>query len=53
MPVLYSLVSSSASKRLAAPILGDVAEHAVFNLVPLAGARWKVTDSDRQAQVVG
>lgn len=40
-----------ADEWLAAPVLGDVAEHAVLNLVPLAGARRKVTDMDRQPQL--
>ena len=34
----------------ATPILGDVAKHAMLNLVPLAGAGWKVADlEDRKS----
>ena len=37
----------------ATPILGDVAKHAMLNLVPLAGAGWKVADLDRNTQPIG
>jgi len=30
-------------ERFATPVLGDGGEQAVFDLVPFAGARWKVT----------
>jgi len=36
-------------QRLAAPSLGDVAEQAVLDLVPLRGSGWKVADLKRQA----
>ena len=38
---------------MASPVLGDVAEHAVLDLVPLARTRGEVTDVNREAQVVG
>src|ERR1700693_4524645 len=34
----------AADERLSAPVLRDVAEHAVLDLVPLRGSRWIVTD---------
>src|SRR5450756_2806096 len=40
-----------ADQWLAAPVLCDVAEHAVFDLVPLAGAGREVADVDGQAQL--
>jgi hypothetical protein len=40
-------------ERPAAPVLGDMTEHAMLNLVPLARARREMTDCDRQASVVG
>ena len=40
-----------ADQWLAAPVLCDVAEHSVFDLVPLAGARREVADVDGQAQL--
>ena len=30
----------------ATPVLGDVTEHAMLDLVPFAGARWKVAHGD-------
>src|SRR4051812_12934859 len=35
-----------------APVFGDVAEHPVFDLVPLAGAGREVADADPQAGLV-
>src|SRR5713226_5398362 len=35
-----------AHQRLAPPVPGDVAKHAMFNLVPLAGAWWKMADRE-------
>jgi len=35
------------------PISGDVAEHAVLDLVPLAGARGQMADTDAQATLIG
>src|SRR5205085_599945 len=32
----------------AAPVEGDLGEQSVFDLVPLAGARWQVANGDRQ-----
>ena len=40
-------------QRLATPVLTDRREEAVFNLVPLAGARRKVADPDVQLRFVG
>src|ERR1035441_8670384 len=40
-------------KRLAAPIRGDEREQPMFNLVPLAGARGKMTYGNRQARFIG
>src|SRR5437867_4733650 len=42
-----------AHQRLPTPVLGDVAEHPVLDLVPLAGAGRKVADRNRQAGLVG
>ena len=36
-----------ADERAASPILGDVAEQAMLDLVPLRGAGWIVADRDR------
>jgi hypothetical protein len=41
-----------AYQRLAAPVLCNEAEQSVFDLVPLAGARWKVAHEQLQAQVI-
>ncbi len=35
-----------ATERFAAPILGDVGEQPVFDLIPLAGSRREVTHHD-------
>src|SRR3954469_23139743 len=43
----------AADQGTAAPVVGDVAEHPMFDLVPLAGSGWKVTDLDLQAEVIG
>src|SRR4051812_21031056 len=42
-----------AVERTPAPVLRDVAEEAVVDLVPLARAGWEVRDMDTEAQVVG
>ena len=42
-----------ADQRLAAPILGDEREQPMFDLVPLAGARWDMADSDLDPKFVG
>jgi hypothetical protein len=42
----------AADERRRAPILGDVAEHAVFDLVPLARAWRKVAHGNRQSGLV-
>jgi hypothetical protein len=34
------------------PVLRDVAEHAMFDLVPLRGARWIVMDVEHEARGV-
>src|SRR3990172_9153671 len=39
-------------QRLATPVLGDVTEHLVFDLVPLAGAGRKVADANAQPGLV-
>ena len=39
-------------KRFTAPIRGDEREQPMFNLVPLAGARRKVTDGNRKARFI-
>src|SRR5215203_6154654 len=41
------------AQRSTAPVLRDVAEEAMLNLVPFARPRWKVRDMDRQLQIVG
>src|ERR1022692_209670 len=33
------------NQRSTAPVLSNVAEHSVFNLIPLAGAGWKMAES--------
>jgi hypothetical protein len=43
----------NGSEGTASPVLRDVAEEAMLDLVPFAGARWEVRDVDRQGQVVG
>ena len=35
------------------PVLGDEAEQAMFDLVPLTRTRWKVTDAKRQSKFIG
>src|SRR5438093_2713716 len=40
-------------QRLPAPVLGDVAEHAMLDLVPLAGAGREVADGDPQPRLRG
>ena len=42
-----------AYKRAASPVLGDMAEEAMLDLVPLTCAWWKVADADMQAGFVG
>ena len=37
-------------QRSTTPILGDVAEHPMLDLVPFAGARWKVAHMDWHSQ---
>ena len=41
-----------ADQRAAAPVLRDVAEHAVFDFVPFAGPRREMTDMDRHRQCI-
>jgi len=43
----------SRAERLTSPVLGDVAEHPVLDLVPLARAGREMADRDPQPQVVG
>src|SRR5688572_15078374 len=43
----------AADQGAPAPVVGDVAEHAMLDRVPLAGSGWKVTDLDRDADLVG
>jgi len=40
-------------QRHASPVLRDMAEHPMLNLVPFTRARGKVTDLDPQAQLIG
>ncbi len=40
-------------ERPPSPIAGDVTEHTVFDLVPLAGAGRKVADFNRLANLIG
>src|SRR6202034_3535070 len=40
-------------QRLAAPVLGDAREEAVFDLVPFAGARRKMTHGYAQRGFIG
>jgi hypothetical protein len=42
-----------ALQRLATPVGGDVAEHAVLDLVPLTRARGQMTDADAQTALIG
>ena len=35
------------------PVIGDVTEHPMFNLVPLAGSRREVANLDGQLQFIG
>src|SRR5215204_569244 len=37
-------------ERTPTPVLGDVTEEAVLDLVPLGGAGWKMRDADREAR---
>ena len=41
------------AQRFAAPVLADVGEEPVLDLVPLAGSRWEVTHRDSQPGFVG
>jgi hypothetical protein len=41
-----------APQGLTTPILRDVAEHPVLDLIPLARTRWKVADRNRQADLI-
>src|SRR5690349_2649255 len=40
-------------ERPSAPVLGDVAEHPMLDLVPLRGARGEMRDPDRETGGVG
>ena len=42
-----------AAKRFATPVLGEVGEQTVFDLIPLAGSRWEVTHRDSQPGFIG
>ena len=35
------------------PVFGDETEHSMFDLVPLAGSRRKVTNMERKTEIVG
>ena len=41
-----------ADERFAAPVLGDEREEAVLDLVPLAGTRRQVADSDGEIEFI-
>src|SRR4051812_6157564 len=43
----------AANQGASAPVVGDVAEHPMFDRVPLAGSGWKVTDLDLNAELIG
>src|SRR4051794_15820904 len=43
----------AAGQGASAPVVGDVAEHPMFDRVPLAGSGWKVTDLDLNAELIG
>jgi hypothetical protein len=43
----------AADQRPTTPILGDVAKHPMFDLIPLAGAWREMADLDHHPQVVG
>ena len=43
----------TADEGTPSPVGGDVAEHAVFDFVPLAGSRREMTNLNRQIQFVG
>ena len=43
----------AADQGASAPVVGDVAEHPMFDRVPLAGSGWKVTDLDLNAELIG
>src|SRR4051794_3896737 len=43
----------AADQGASAPVVGDVAEHLMFDRVPLAGSGWKVTDLDLDAELIG
>ena len=42
-----------ADQRFGAPVVAYEGEQSVLDLVPLAGARWKVTDRDVDSDLVG
>ena len=46
VPPMRFTTTDRLIKRLASPVLGDVAEHPVLDLVPLARARREVADGD-------
>ena len=43
----------AAGQGTAAPVPGDVAEHPMLDLVPLARPRWEMTDANPQTDGVG
>src|SRR3954462_5211431 len=42
----------AAGQGASAPVVGDVAEHPMFDRVPLAGSGWKSTDLDLNAELI-
>ena len=42
-----------ADERTTPPVLRDMTKQSMFDLVPLAGAWWKVADVQRQAGFIG
>ena len=42
-----------AGERTTTPVHTDVGPHPVLDLVPLARTRWKVTNDDVQARLIG
>src|SRR5437016_9728261 len=53
LPMRLTTIWLAAEQGSAAPVVGDVAEHAVLDLVPLARAGREVTDLHGQTQLVG
>ncbi len=46
----YNLMTNQGA---ASPVSGDVTKHPVFDLIPFAGSRWKMTKGKLQPQLIG